>query len=99
MGSTPRMDSKVFGEWSKHTIGGYESRAWDGEYRGPIWLPRTSQKLPIDYGFRGETKTTEEMKDRVEYDIWYLENWSLLLDIKLIFLTCWNMIKGQKEAF
>ena len=51
------------------------------------------------YGFRGETKTTEDMKDRVEYDIWYLENWSLLLDIKLIFLTSWNMIKGQKEAF
>ena len=51
------------------------------------------------YGFRGETKTTEDMKDRVEYDIWYLENWSLLLDVKLISLTVWNMIKGQKEAF
>ena len=51
------------------------------------------------YGFRGETKTTKDMKDRVEYDIWYLENWSLLLDLKLIFLTSWNMIKGQKEAF
>ena len=51
------------------------------------------------YGFRGETKTTEDMKNRVEYDIWYLENWSLLLDVKLIFLTVWNMIKGQKEAF
>ena len=51
------------------------------------------------YGFRGETKTTEDMKRRVEYDIWYLENWSLLLDVKLILLTVWNMIKGQKEAF
>mgnify|MGYP001351908876 FL=1 len=51
------------------------------------------------YGFRGETKTTADMKKRVEYDIWYLENWSLLLDLKLIFLTVWNMIKGQKEAF
>jgi Undecaprenyl-phosphate glucose phosphotransferase len=51
------------------------------------------------YGFRGETKTTEDMRNRVEYDIWYLENWSLLLDVKLIFLTVWNMIKGQKEAF
>ena len=36
------------------------------------------------YGFRGETKTTEDMKDRVEYDIWYLESWSLILDVKLI---------------
>ena len=51
------------------------------------------------YGFRGETQTTEDMKNRVEYDIWYLENWSLLLDVKLIFLTVWNMVKGQKEAF
>jgi len=51
------------------------------------------------YGFRGETRTTEDMRNRVEYDIWYLENWSLLLDVKLIFLTVWNMIKGQKEAF
>ena len=51
------------------------------------------------YGFRGETQNTEDMKNRVEYDIWYLENWSLLLDVKLIFLTVWNMIKGQKEAF
>jgi len=51
------------------------------------------------YGFRGETKTTQDMKNRVEYDVWYLENWSLLLDVKLILLTVWNMVRGQKEAF
>ena len=51
------------------------------------------------YGFRGETKTTEEMRKRVEYDIWYLENWSLLLDVKLIVLTVWNMLKGQRKAY
>jgi len=39
------------------------------------------------------------MKNRVEYDVWYLENWSLLLDVKLILLTVWNMVRGQKEAF
>jgi lipopolysaccharide/colanic/teichoic acid biosynthesis glycosyltransferase len=51
------------------------------------------------YGFRGETKTTQDMKNRIEYDVWYLENWSLLLDLKLILLTVWNMVRGQKEAF
>ena len=44
-------------------------------------------------GFRGETKSVEDMENRVKYDVWYLENWTLLLDIKLIFLTIINLIK------
>jgi putative colanic acid biosynthesis UDP-glucose lipid carrier transferase len=39
------------------------------------------------------------MEKRVEYDVMYLENWSLTLDIKIIFLTIWNMIKGEKRAY
>jgi putative colanic acid biosynthesis UDP-glucose lipid carrier transferase len=50
-------------------------------------------------GFRGETKTTEDMLKRVEADVWYLENWSFLLDLKIIFLTFWNVIKGDEKAF
>src|ERR1700744_46498 len=50
-------------------------------------------------GFRGETKTTEDMLKRVEADVWYLENWSFLLDLKIIFLTMWNFVKGDKNAF
>lgn len=50
-------------------------------------------------GFRGETKTTEDMLQRVEADVWYLENWSFLLDLKIIFLTFWNVIKGDEKAF
>ncbi|HEV7329766.1 MAG TPA: undecaprenyl-phosphate glucose phosphotransferase [Flavisolibacter sp.] len=50
-------------------------------------------------GFRGETRTVEQMKERVEYDIWYLENWSLWLDVKIIFLTAYNVIRGEKNAF
>ncbi|GAB2688389.1 undecaprenyl-phosphate glucose phosphotransferase [Mucilaginibacter koreensis] len=50
-------------------------------------------------GHRGETKTTEDMLARVEADVWYLENWSFLLDLKIIFLTFWNTVKGDKKAF
>lgn len=49
-------------------------------------------------GYRGETKELEQMEGRIEYDIWYIENWSLLLDIKIIFLTVFNMFKGDKNA-
>lgn len=50
-------------------------------------------------GLRGETKTTEDMLERVEADVWYLENWSFLLDLKIIFLTLWGTIRGDKNAF
>ncbi|MGC6469880.1 MAG: undecaprenyl-phosphate glucose phosphotransferase [Flavobacteriales bacterium] len=50
-------------------------------------------------GYRGETKTLVDMENRVKYDVWYIENWSLLLDIKLIILTIVNIFKGQKNAF
>jgi putative colanic acid biosynthesis UDP-glucose lipid carrier transferase len=50
-------------------------------------------------GFRGETKTTDDMMQRVEADVWYLENWSFLLDLKIIFLTFWNVVKGEENAF
>jgi putative colanic acid biosynthesis UDP-glucose lipid carrier transferase len=38
-------------------------------------------------GLRGETDTLDKMRNRVEYDLHYIENWSLLLDLKIIFLT------------
>jgi putative colanic acid biosynthesis UDP-glucose lipid carrier transferase len=50
-------------------------------------------------GLRGETRTTEAMQQRVEADVWYLENWSFLFDMKIIFLTVWNSVKGDKNAF
>ena len=50
-------------------------------------------------GLRGETKTTEAMLERVEADVWYLENWSFILDMKIIFLTFWNSVRGDKQAF
>ena len=50
-------------------------------------------------GYRGETKVLFDMEQRVKYDVWYIENWSLFLDLKLIVLTIINMIKGQKNAY
>ena len=50
-------------------------------------------------GYRGETKELTEMQSRVIHDIYYLENWSFLLDIKIIFLTIKNMLQGEEKAF
>jgi exopolysaccharide biosynthesis polyprenyl glycosylphosphotransferase len=50
-------------------------------------------------GFRGETNDSLKMKKRLEYDTWYIENWSFVLDIKIIFMTVMNMIKGEENAF
>jgi undecaprenyl-phosphate galactose phosphotransferase/putative colanic acid biosynthesis UDP-glucose lipid carrier transferase len=50
-------------------------------------------------GFRGETKELKDMKDRVDYDIWYIENWSFLLDLKIIYQTVSNVFRGDENAF
>ncbi len=50
-------------------------------------------------GFRGETEKLEEMQGRVEYDIWYIENWSFSLDLKIIYMTIFNMLKGEEKAY
>ncbi len=50
-------------------------------------------------GFRGEVETDKDIIYRVKFDIFYLENWSLLLDIKIIFLTIVNAIKGEAKAY
>ena len=48
-------------------------------------------------GFRGETDTLEKMQARVDYDLDYLRNWSLQLDLKIIVKTVFVVFKG--EAF
>jgi Undecaprenyl-phosphate glucose phosphotransferase len=50
-------------------------------------------------GYRGETRDTEMMAKRVEYDIWYMENWSWWLDIRIIFMTIINIFRGEENAF
>ena len=48
-------------------------------------------------GCRGETKELSEMKERVEKDIWYIEHWSVELDISIIFLTAWQLLKHADQ--
>lgn len=50
-------------------------------------------------GYRGEIKNIQHMEQRVAHDIWYMENWSLLLDIKIMILTFIAVIKGDKMAY
>jgi Undecaprenyl-phosphate glucose phosphotransferase len=50
-------------------------------------------------GYRGETKELEDMEGRVRLDVWYIENWSLSLDINIIFHTVWNAFKGDEKAY
>ncbi|TRX40396.1 exopolysaccharide biosynthesis polyprenyl glycosylphosphotransferase [Flavobacterium restrictum] len=50
-------------------------------------------------GFRGEVETDEDIINRVKYDIFYMENWSILLDIKIIFNTIVNIITGDEKAY
>jgi len=50
-------------------------------------------------GFRGEVETDKDIINRVKYDIFYIENWSILLDIKIAFQTFLNAIKGDEKAY
>ena len=55
------------------------------------------------HGLRGDIVDMEEnkkrIKKRIEYDIWYIENWSVNLDIQIMFITFWQMIKGDTKGF
>lgn len=50
-------------------------------------------------GFRGEIETDDDMINRIKYDVFYIENWSLLLDIKIIVQTVINIFKGEDKAY
>ncbi|NDF61106.1 MAG: undecaprenyl-phosphate glucose phosphotransferase, partial [Crocinitomicaceae bacterium] len=50
-------------------------------------------------GYIDESRKLQEMKDKVIKDIWYIENWSFLLDIKIILLTIYNIIRKDKNAY
>jgi putative colanic acid biosynthesis UDP-glucose lipid carrier transferase len=50
-------------------------------------------------GYRGETREPMLMQKRVEHDIWYMENWSLMMDVRIVFMTVINIFKGESTAY
>jgi putative colanic acid biosynthesis UDP-glucose lipid carrier transferase len=50
-------------------------------------------------GFRGEIATDPDMINRIKYDVFYIENWSLLLDFKIIIQTVVNIFMGEEKAY
>jgi len=50
-------------------------------------------------GYRGETRKPYLMQKRVEFDVWYMENWTFWLDLQIILQTLVNMVKTEKNAY
>lgn len=50
-------------------------------------------------GCRGEIETDDDMINRIKYDVFYIENWSFILDIKIIIQTVINIFKGEEKAY
>ena len=50
-------------------------------------------------GFRGETKEIYQMEGRVRCDIWYMEHWTIWLDIYIMYKTVANVVQGDKNAY
>lgn len=50
-------------------------------------------------GYRGEIEKNEDMENRISLDIFYIENWTFLLDLKIIWQTIYNVFKGEEKAY
>ena len=60
------------------------------------WVKPGITGLAQAKGFRGETKEISQMYGRVKMDVFYIQNWTFFLDLKIVFQTIWNMITFQK---
>ena len=50
-------------------------------------------------GYRGETEELYMMRNRIKVDIFYTKHWSLWLDLKIIFMTVYNVLAGEEKAY
>lgn len=50
-------------------------------------------------GFRGDATKNSILQSRINYDIWYIENWSFQLDFQIILITIWKMLIGDPHAY
>lgn len=70
----------------------------------PLYLQRHLVKPGVTgwaqvNGYRGETHDPNLMKKRVEYDVWYIENWSFGLDLRIVLATIWQTLRGDEKAY
>lgn len=73
------------------------SKLIDGYMRRHMVKPGITGWAQIN-GWRGETDTLEKMRKRVEYDMYYIENWSLWFDLRIVFLTLITGL-GRRNAY
>ena len=50
-------------------------------------------------GFRGETRELWQMEERIRRDIWYIENWTFWLDLRIILCTAMTLVVHDKNAY
>jgi putative colanic acid biosynthesis UDP-glucose lipid carrier transferase len=82
----PRPHAVVHNELYRHQINGYMLRH--------SIKPGITGWAQVN-GLRGETDTLDKMERRLEYDRYYITHWSLSLDIRILFLTVWTVIRGS----
>ena len=70
-------------------------RAHDRDYFACHRVKRGLTSWAQVNGFRGETKTLEHVEVRVQYDSYYVENWSLFFDLKILATTAQNSPTGR----
>jgi putative colanic acid biosynthesis UDP-glucose lipid carrier transferase len=63
-----------------------------------VVLPGISGLAQVN-GCRGETKTTDEMQRRVNFDLYYIHRWSFWLDLQIIIQTVVNIFRGDQNAY
>jgi exopolysaccharide biosynthesis polyprenyl glycosylphosphotransferase len=80
----PRAERPVFVEHFRHTVPGYMRR-----HKEKVGITGWAQVN----GLRGDTS----IEERTAYDLYYVENWSLAFDIKIMVRTIWEMLRGSEE--
>jgi putative colanic acid biosysnthesis UDP-glucose lipid carrier transferase len=50
-------------------------------------------------GYRGQVKNEIQLRKRVDHDLWYKKNWTLLLDMKIVWRTVLTTLRGDKNAY
>ncbi|WP_367756331.1 exopolysaccharide biosynthesis polyprenyl glycosylphosphotransferase [Flavobacterium sp. WC2430] len=105
MDEMPQFVNVLFGEmsvvgprphlWSQNKIYGSKIK----KYMVRHYVKPGITGLAQVSGFRGEIETEKDMINRIKMDVFYIENWSLILDLKIIYMTVINILKGDKKAY